>query len=169
MAWVYVYTVNGLWRGNDHDGYCSGLDGDYDNCSFSEETDEEIKREKIALSLKNFESRHEGCTSSGSGYCRGMFQEFIPLRVLSYTRKWNKYGDSVSDSDEDEDEDEEDNHSDEDDEEEKEECLEDISAEEREDDAVCNCRRCEVRNKKHIEELNATRERPRRNRNRDRQ
>ena len=60
------------------------------------------------------------------------------------------------------------NEDDEDEEEEKEECLEDISTEEREDDAVCNCRRCEERNKKHIEELNATRERPRR-RNRYRQ
>lgn len=167
MAWVYVYTVQGLWRGNDHDGYCSGLDADDDDCSFSEEIDKEIKRERIALSLNDFESCHEGCTSEyGSGYCDGMFQEFIPLRVVSYTRKWNKYGDSYEDSDEDED-----NHSDEDDEdeeEEKEECLEDISTEEREDDAVCNCRRCEERNKKHIEELNATRERPRR-RNRYRQ
>lgn len=167
MAWVYVYTVHGLSRGNNHGGYCSGLDANEGDFSFSEETDEEIKREKIALSLKNFESRHEGCTSSGSGYCRGMFQEFIPLRVVSYTRKWNKYGYSYEDEDEDNHSDEND-EDDEDEEEEKEECLEDISAEEREDNAVCNCRRCEVRNKKHIEELNATRERPRR-RNRDRQ
>lgn len=161
MAWVYVYTVHGLWRGNDHDGDCSGLDGEDDDCSFSEEIEKEIKRDRLAKSLKDFESLNKGCTSDGSGYCDNMYQEFIPLRVVSYTRQWDKYGEE--DEDEDEDQDEEDEEEDEDEDEDKEECLEDISPEEREDDVVCDCRRCEARNKKHIESLNATRERPRRN------
>ncbi len=161
MAWEYVYNVKGLSTGNDHSGYCSGRDAnDEDDCYFREEIEKEFVMLDLATCMKDFNERHDGCTSNGSHYCRGMYQEFVPLTVVSCKRRWNKYGYSCE-SDEESDEEKSDEESDESDEE---ECLEKILADDREDETSCTCTRCVRRNEKHVKTLNASRNRSRRNR-----
>jgi hypothetical protein len=98
------YLVKYKVVGCDHDGYCSGSDADGPDENFEHEEydlvdkdqpedknyfDKNILPDQIELDqnhfvkdLEVFNYRIDGCTSGGSGYCSGFYQEYICLWAL---------------------------------------------------------------------------------------
>lgn len=60
----------------DHKGYCSGQEGYEEDEEFIEEKNEIIIIEKDKLEVKYY-----GCTSGGSGYCKGFYTKY---KIIDY-------------------------------------------------------------------------------------
>jgi hypothetical protein len=87
-------------KGFDHSGYCSGndvtlsdneepdewehleiteTDEYHDGCFITDSNHEQILKPDY---FEDFKTRESGCTSeNGSGYCRGMWQEYTPSKI----------------------------------------------------------------------------------------
>jgi hypothetical protein len=93
-------------KGFDHSGYCSGEEvsdsekpnkwkhmeivetSEYNDKNFI--IDSEGEQILTADYLEDFETKEDGCTSqSGSGYCKGMYQEYTPYKIYWIKNKIN--------------------------------------------------------------------------------
>ena len=78
----YEYTVRFHTTGNDHDGYCSGVEADTDGNTVNEYKIKKIMKDRLVTSIDTFDIYEPGCTSGGSGYCKGFNQYYEAIRIL---------------------------------------------------------------------------------------
>lgn len=78
-----TYFVKFIVTGYDHCGYCT------DENTLGREPFLRLKKlvrvNRRVKKLRELDFREDGCTSGGSGYCDGFYQQYTAIRVLSTT------------------------------------------------------------------------------------
>lgn len=93
----YQYIVEFRVVGTDHCGYCSGAEADEEEDFKIQVKTKTIERYTQVKTLRDFNFTHEGCSSGGSGYCRGYEQRWRALRILSVENIENEVSVSIDD------------------------------------------------------------------------
>ena len=79
-------------QGKDHDGYCSGEDARTHEC-VEEYVVATIRKDRLIRRPADLEWTNVGCTTGGSGYCKGFSQSYTlvsVLKVLDVSREMSK-------------------------------------------------------------------------------
>jgi len=89
-----LYLIKYRVTGSDHDGYCSGAeqigdDPDFEHYKYvwtinKNLSDDDIDINKFVINKDIFNNNNTGCTSDGSGYCVGYYQQYTTIWARLY-------------------------------------------------------------------------------------